>query len=848
MHEPTYFAATSRARDRRTLPFNLMLTPAFQGAAGPGPERLALLALYAFEPQSGWGTPVSDLSPASAAIATRVFEAFTRYERAPGEVPEESYQSPSIFGDREKDPPVDQAVRFAASDFTTEAAWDEALNELEWRTEERRALAEFAIDKQPNRRPEVLDALGRATRATETDFANLAQAVTRRPPTLALKEARERLGSTLATRFARHICTRAYDDPDIAAVAEATGTTITKLTQIAFQELGRSAHQLTYRDYFLLASHLANTLGTEPAGEVFDALANLFEDLEPSGTSSDGPYESLPSPPTDSASCVAGLIWAALGDMASESRWRAAHAVLLLVRLSCKDELDALARLADGTAPVAPFLDARFPFYSLHARMWLLLALARAAKEPNAATLTGFTAWLTGVVRGPYHAANQVLAQRTLVDLSERDLITLEGADADILTTRVVADWVDLEYKERHTRPNPLSYGEENEAAELERHRFFFDFEPYWCSDVAEIFGSTEKDIARRAAQIATKFDGYEVFAAEKDPRSSAGVYDQRRSYPDHGSWPSQDTHSFYMAVHALLVIGAELAKTETAYKEPESPQDSYTGWLAQFLPKRPDGRWLADRRDPLPAPAPDKALAAHASKADWPWTLSKSHFEKVAGVGRDWVTVRANIDSAHGELSEDTMVESALVPHETARSLLVALQTSPIGPHSFRMPTTGDHYDRPDKHPFELIPWLDMTEIHYGIDERDECGGDISFPPTGPGENTITRFNLTTDEDQRVWFHDGVPVFRSRVWSNMVPRQHDREAGTRGEQFEVHHEFLKTVLQELDMTLVLQVGLRRDRDRPYYERRKEKDDEFDWLEWSGKVYLIDPGGRWLEY
>ncbi|MGH3428402.1 MAG: hypothetical protein ACRDRI_01030 [Pseudonocardiaceae bacterium] len=116
MHEPTYFAATSRARDRRTLPFNLMLTPAFQAAAGPGPERPALLALYAFEPQSGWGTPVSDLSPASAAIATSVFEAFTRYERAPGEVPEESYQSPSIFGDREKDPPVDQAVRFADSD------------------------------------------------------------------------------------------------------------------------------------------------------------------------------------------------------------------------------------------------------------------------------------------------------------------------------------------------------------------------------------------------------------------------------------------------------------------------------------------------------------------------------------------------------------------------------------------------------------------------------------------------------------------------------------------------------------------------------------------------------------
>ena len=166
----------------------------------------------------------------------------------------------------------------------------------------------------------------------------------------------------------------------------------------------------------------------------------------------------------------------------------------------------------------------------------------------------GFTAWLTDIIRGPHHAANQVLAQRTLAELQKRHLITLDWADADVLTARIVAEWVGLSYKERRERPNPLAQGEEDEdeAAEFERRWFFFDFEPYWCHDVAEIFGSTEKDIARRATQVATKFDGYEVFAAEKDPRADAGVYDQERSYPDHGSWPGQDNLSFYMAAHAF--------------------------------------------------------------------------------------------------------------------------------------------------------------------------------------------------------------------------------------------------------------------------------------------------------
>ncbi|MEV5554369.1 hypothetical protein AB0L44_11965 [Nonomuraea wenchangensis] len=848
MHEPTYFAVTSRARDRRTLPFDAMLTPALKGAAEPGRERLGFLALYAFEPRLRWQSLLADLSPASAAIVTNVFETFTRYERVPDERAVQSYKDPSIFDDRDKDPPSDPAVLFADSDFTTEDAWNDALSQLGWRTEERRALAEFAIDKHPNRRPAVLDALGRATRATQTDFENLAQTAAQRPQTLALKKARKQLGATLATRFARYICTRTYDDSDIVTVAEATGTTVSNLTQIAFQELGRSAHQLTYRDYFLLASNLANTLETQPAGEVFDALADLFEDLAPSGTSSDGPYESLPPTPDKSASCVAGLLWAALGDISSESRWRAAHAILLLVRLGCKDELDALARFADDAESVTPFVDVRFPFYSLHARMWLLLALARASKEPNASTLTGFTTWLAGVVRGPHHAANQVLAQRTLIDLFEHDLIAVESADVDVLTMRVVADWVEMEYNERQARPEPLPNGDEDEDVEPERDRFFFDFEPYWCRDVAEIFGSTKENIARRAAQAATEFGGYDVFVAGKDPRSSAGIYDQRRSYPDHRSWPGEDTISFYMAVHALLTVGAELAGTQIAYKEPESAEDSYTDWLAQFLPKRPDGRWLADRRDPPPIPAPDEALAVQESKVDWPWSLSQSDFERVAGVGHDWVTVGADIHAAQGELSEDTAVRSALVPHETARSLLVTLQTSPLGPCSFRIPTTDDQYDRPDNHPFELIPWLNMKEKHYGIDERDERGHGVGFPPTRPGENIISRLDLTTDEDQRVWFHDGVTVFRSRVWSNMRPGLYEREAGTRGEQFEVHHEFLKTVLQELDMTLVLRVGLRRERQRPSYGRRKGNDDEFDWLEWSGKVYLIDPAGHWIEY
>lgn len=843
MHEPTYLAALSRARDRRTLDFSAMLTPAVTVAAGPGTERVDLLSFHAFWPRIGWQATVAGLSSAAGALATRVLADFTTFERVAGEVPNENRTAalPRWGGDEK--PPIDPATRFADSDLTTIAAWDTALSEVGWRSEQRRALIRFALDKHSTSRPDVLEALSHTARAEEADFTLAAQAAAAvRPQTPGLRRAQQQLATELARRFARSIGTR-YDDDRIAPFVEATGTTVTDLSRAALLELGQSAHQLRYRDYFLLAANLTTTLEPGPAGAVFDNLAALFEDLAPSATSSDGASETLPALPDDHATGVAGVIWGALGDISIVMRWQAAHAVLLLVRLRCTTELDALARFAAGTLPITPFHDARLPFYALHARMWLLLALARAAQEPKAASLSTFTTWLAGVVRGPRHAANQLLAQRALATLHARRQVALDEAEIETLTQRVVAETVELDHTRQRARPDPLPTGGEHD-----RYPFFLDFERYWCDDVADAFGSTESNVAHRAVQVATELDGTVTFAARTDPRTRAGVYDPRRSYPDRSGWPNEDNHTFYLAVHALLTVGAELAADVPACHEPGYAADSYTRWIARFLPTRSDGRWLADRRDAPPSPAPEQALSAFEPKEHWPSSLRPHDFSTAAGIGDEWVTVHAYTTVAHADLSEDLHVQSALVPHRTARSLLIAMQTSPLGLAGFRLPTTDDHYERPDGYPFDLLPWLDCATDRHGIDERDERGAGIAFPPTRPGDDIVTRFDLATDADHRTWFQRGVPVLRSTVWDNMAESGSGRETGVRGDRLEVRHDFATAVLRELDRTLVLQVGLRRGSHRPNYTYRHEDDDDFGWPEWSGKIYLLDPAGQWSEY
>ena len=147
-------------------------------------------------------------------------------------------------------------------------------------------------------------------------------------------------------------------------------------------------------------------------------------------------------------------------------------------------------------------------------------------------------------------------------------------------------------------------------------------------------------------------------------------------------------------------------------------------------------------------------------------------------------------------------------------------------------MPTTNDQFERPDNHPFELIPWLDTTEYHYGIDSL-ERGGGIKFPPTGPGADIISRFNLSPDEDRRMWFHEAtLLLFQSRIWDNMTSEGPDSDTGTRGEQFEIRLDFLMRILAEFEAILVLQVGLRRDTHSPYYQRQRGDDDDDELAGW----------------
>lgn len=746
MHPPSYYAATSRLRDRRGISFEGLLDPIMRSAAMSG-GRVGALGVFAFGPRASWISVVDAIPRERAANLDSIYQQWARFERGSDGLPGGGHSRVSgAWGKATK--VVKPAKVVARLDFTKAEAWGVAFQEISGYSDARRKLIRRALRKAPAKLPEVIQSLAASSSAREDDFVVAATFASKQGETAGLNAAIACLSEAFGARFAADIATKSYDRQELRVFAQAAGICEEDLLAAGFLKLGENAHNLSHEQYFSLASHIARTLDVAEAARVFDALAKLFDDMAPPDTAADGPYVRLPSVPLDLAACLAGLIWAGLGDMAASRRWEAAHAVVLLVQIGDLEALAALASFANGSADPAPFHDARFPRYELHSRLWLLFALERAASELNATLLEPFVPWLLQIVDGPPHAANQVAAQRVLQALADRGFAVPNAAWGDTLARRLHAEWEELDWQGQRSRADPFAPISERDSTE-HGYPFFFDFQQYWSAPLARVFGTTEQALAQRALAVAQETTGYESDSI--DPRHAAGVFNQNGAYSSHGSWPHEEDFEFYSAVHALLNVAGALAQTAKAFKEPEDSLDAYTAWLNEFMPRRRDGRWLSDRRDPPPTPAPEQRIAGE-SKEGWRWSLSPQAFESIVGHGTDEIVVDAYYESTLGELSEEVSISSALIANTTARAFLVALQTNSLGGRAFCFPTSDhDEWDEsPVDSSFRLAPWIDRTSHPEAIDRTDDRGKNVVYPPPRPERGVVDRFGLASDEDLR--------------------------------------------------------------------------------------------------
>ena len=233
-----------------------------------------------------------------------------------------------------------------------------------------------------SRRAEHVRALARSTDLMVASvFEALEGCANEWHPSMALESAlADAINHVIATRSDEIVARSWALDDSMRLCARLLRSPVADVLQRLMQAFSGSVERASATTLFELASAYARNALT--ADQAKDVLSYGLDRLEPilNDKDIDGPWRSSLLPPPEISRAIARFLYAMLASPAAEERWRAAHATRRLCRLGETEAVAALIELLP-TTELPAFTDSSLPFYAMHARLYLLIVLARVAAE-----------------------------------------------------------------------------------------------------------------------------------------------------------------------------------------------------------------------------------------------------------------------------------------------------------------------------------------------------------------------------------------------------------------------------------------------------------------------------------
>lgn len=702
-----------------------------------------------------------------------------------------------------------------------------------------REVTVAALAYPPAKLAQVIRAFTATTELSEFDYQELLRGLASRT-TLprAARAAAADMAAMLAVRFCLSLATKSYDPIDIVAL-KAAGSTGFDPLGIAFEELGRRPDTLTGEACFALAGRLSDQLSAADAAQVFDDASDQYQDVAPADMA-DGVIDDLVPPPSSLETCLAGFIWAALGDASIATRWQAAHAVCVLVSLRQSAVLEALARYASGESSAEPFVDRRLHFYDKHALVWLLAALEHSVSSQDLSGLRPFLPLLLSTAAADRdHVLIRESTRNVLLTLHSARMVTLDSPIRSALESA---------NKPIELRRRDRSQANHSQAGSINHIRFFFDFDRYWCRPLADVFNIPESEVLRLASEVVAKewaipYSG----EASDDERRNRSLYSEHSTWTHGSDWPKEDDLGRYLGFHALMTVAGRLIRQRPVYSDEWEEDDQFREWLRYFRPSRADGRWLADRRDHAPRPVLALPSSARQGRDDyWEFSLSAGMFETCLSSETGWLTVWEDSAERLYDRSQDIQIRSALVDPLHSRALAAALQTAPSY-YDFRLPSSGDDDYIFNECGYWLSGWIAVPYSRSGLDAHDRFAARITFPPPQPCREIIALLGVSPDADMREWDCGNALVMRSTAWDD-VEDAGQTSSGLEGTRLEIRWETLGELLRLTGSHLVLTVMIDRSLERRWRPQDGDENERFPNPEKSYKVFVFGSEGTRISF
>ena len=498
--------------------------------------------------------------------------------------------------------------------------------------------------------------------------------------------------------------------------------------------------------------------------------------------------------PTDCApTIISGLVWRGLGSPRATDRWRAAHTVRCFGRLGRWEIVDSVIAHFDDTS-AGPFQAVELPFYYLHARLWLLVALARMAIDHPHQISRYQDQLLPVALEQDYpHVLQRHFAAKCLLQCIDAGTLGLDSdtenrlrhADASPHQHRVELDYGRLGF-----------HGGRPPSVPLPSYNFLldYDFHQYKVDGLARAFGRPCWEVADMVSEAAHRLD--------PDTSSMYETRGRERRYRGNSYRLGAEFHTYgqQLGWHALLLVAGDCLKNYPLVDGKSVGGDPWEEWLESLLLTRTDGWWLSDGIDRQPRDTLGALLENRgkhlAITGEQEELLSLAHL--TPAVIKELV-VDGNWQSEDGIRVH---ISSALVPVQSATRL--ARELTREDPFLVWVPRYGSSTKK------GYTPWIVNHSAESGLDEHDPYGVDYANerPRPAPEISELCSLNAT-DAFGRVWSDKrGKALLRAQAWGR--GGRDGMDSPHSGRRLFCSASVLRKVLRKYDADLLFLIKLER--------------------------------------
>ncbi len=599
--------------------------------------------------------------------------------------------------------------------------------------------------------------------------------------------------------------------------SEASGLTIRELFEEAVEAIGRTTVPSGASDLFQLVGVLATLLPPEQAREALGHALNLLEPLH-EATDGDGAWSIDLFPTSTVEASVAGYIWAAFGSPEAERRWNAAHSVRMLASLGQTTIIDDLLDFASKKS-AGPFADAKLRFYDFHAVQWLVIGLARAAKESPTTIARCQSYLLSQTLPNNRHVLIRAFAAEALLALNECGAISLEKEQANT-----------LEAINNSKLPvvDSRSFARMRDGRSVERKweddRFHFglDFPKNFLSPLGRVFAMSDAEMEIEAEKIIR-----DDWRLEDDGRYDKDLRATRKYFRDNmsrarGDVSAVDDLQFYLSYHATMTLAGKLLDERPLHENLEDPDDdwyTFRRWLRSQGLTRSDGLWLADRRDP----SPEECVTLPATKdEDWASSIYDEQVDVSSLLPDGRVVASGRWTTYAGRRQQEISVRSAFVSKGTAPALVRALQ-SHQDRYYHRLPYSDEREGNISNGKYILKGWVsELGSEEEGLDKFDSWAADVGHRTLAPSKAIVAQIDLEADATGRTWQLGSTMACLSEIWSAGPPDEDGRHS--QGRRLVVYPAFIDSLLKKTGMSLIVELRAERQMAYSRYDSWQERE------------------------